>query len=237
MARFPDIQSEAIIQEMDKTRIVAKKSFFTPDEGNLVSVEIQPGALEVFYDVTGNDTPANTDDWFLDWKYPTEGTETISVRITTDTGSTTVTKTIEVISEANDKLLSADTDLIGHESDILDYLRDGRDSYLDKHRVARDRILTYLDEQRITDVSGNPLTKDSLIDVSSFKDWAKFETLMIIFGGFSNQIDDIFKDKENKYESLRNMARNRTIRVDLNGDAVVDSHEGVDLATVISYKR
>ena len=60
---------------------------------------------------------------------------------------------------------------------------------------------------------------------------------MIIMGGFSNQIDDIFKDKESKYEGLRNMARNRTIRVDLNGDDVVDSHESVDLATVISARR
>ena len=100
------------------------------------------------------------------------------------------------------------------------------------HRNAQDRVLTWLDERRITDTSGNRLTKDAIIDIEEVNDWSKFMVLRLIFEGLSNSVDDIFSIKSEKYRELENIAKNRSmIRLDRDGDGSIDDESPVDLRT------
>lgn len=63
MILFPIIENEPLVQENDKTRLDAKKSFGS-GTGSIAKIEIQPARTEAFYDVST--------DLFLDWAYPFE---------------------------------------------------------------------------------------------------------------------------------------------------------------------
>lgn len=226
MSVFPKLQLEAVIQSEDQTRLYAGTSFITQDENPIEEIWIRPKAAGTFVKVYDSvDNPTAKEDWYLDYAYEDadEGTVTATVRIVIDAANNDKNFTLEVITAANDKLLSADSDLITHEPDILGYVVPGRSSYLDIHRQARDRILAYLDERRIWDTNEDRLTKDSLTDKEEFKSWSKFEALVIIFEGLSNAVDDIFALKAERYRELRNTARNRgAIRLDRDGDGNTD---------------
>jgi hypothetical protein len=215
MAIFPSLELEQKLQVDDKTRLDARKSFISTGEAAITLVEIQPEASESFIDVTSNK--------YLDWQYATNGTKSVIVRITTDGAPVTFSKDIEVLSIADDKLFSGDAELVPHEPDVLQYTREGRNSFLDVHRTAQDRILTWLDEHRIWDDNGDRLTKAAIIDLEEVNDWSKFLTLKMIFEGLSNAIDDIFHEKAMRYESMMVSARNRaSLRLDRDGDGEED---------------
>ena len=56
------------------------------------------------------------------------------------------------------------------------------------------------------------------------KFWSTFETLLIIFESIQVSNNDIFEDKRNEYEQMRNQARNRSeLRLDANDDGELDS--------------
>lgn len=222
---FPNLELEANLQVDDKTRLDGRKTFITPDEAAITLVEIEPEAAAGFINVTTNK--------YLDWQYATDGTKTVTIRVTTDSTPVTATGSIEVLTVADDKLFSSDAELVPHEPEILNWVRQGRNSFLDVHRTAQDRILTWLDENRFWDKSGNPLTKDAVINISEFNDWSKFLTLRLIFEGISNSIDDIHHEKAERYRKMELTARQRAvIRVDLDGDADVDPNEELDLRSI-----
>ena len=213
---FPVLKLENIVQVGDQTRLDARKSYTTPDEASITLLEIEPEAGSGFLDITSNQ--------FLDYQYSTDGDKSVSLRITTDGAPETLSKTITVISEVDDKLFSSDEELTPHEPDILEYVRSGRNSFLNVHRTAQDRILTWLDEHRITDVNGDRLTKDAIIDIEEVNDWSKFMVLRMIFEGLSNSIDDIFSAKAIRYRELEAIARNRSqLRFDKDGDGNIDA--------------
>lgn len=225
---FPHLELEATVQVDDKTRLSASKSFIDKAEAAITLVEIQPSAADSFIDVTGS----TADDWYLDWSYATDGAAVVVVRITTDGAPTTFSKTITVISVADDKLFSADSDLTSHESDVLNWVPKGRNSFLDVHRRAQSRILAWLDEHGYTDTSGDRLTKAAVIDIQEMKEWSTFMTLKLIFEGIKNQVDDIFDQKAKTYESLEIGARNRSIlRLDLDGDGTAAAGEEKRITT------
>lgn len=212
MAIFHHIETEKIIQVDDKVRIDAIKSFVSPDEAAISLVEIEAEAAAGFIDVTNSSKR-------LDWEYATDGTKTISVRITTDGAPVVKTKTIEVISELDDYLFSTDQDLIEEEDDILDYVRDGRNSFIDKHRLAQELILDSLNDQNIRSSTGDRLEKAAVIDIKEVKEWSKYLTLMIIFDNQSNVVGDIFDEKARMYESKMIRAQsNGFLRLDSTGD-------------------
>jgi hypothetical protein len=212
---FPVLKLENIVQIGDQTRLDARKSYTTPDEASITLIEIEPEASSGFLDITSSQ--------FLDYQYSTDGDKSVSLRITTDGAPETFSKTITVISETDDKLFSTDEELTPHEPDILEYVRSGRNSFLNVHRTAQDRILTWLDEHRITDSNGDRLTKDAIVDIEEVNDWSKFMVLRMIFEGLSNSVDDIFSAKALSYRELEATARNRSqIRLDRDGDGEID---------------
>lgn len=222
---FPVIELEEIVQVGDKTRLDARKSYITPDEANVTLVEIEPDAGVGYINVTSTK--------YLDWQYSTDGDKTVSLRVTTDGSPELLTATLPVITEADDKLFSTDSQLLPYEPNILKWVREGRNSFKDVHRAAQDRILKFLDENKFWDINGNPLTKDDVIDVSEFNDWSKFMVLKFIFEGLSNATDDIFHEKALRYREKEELARNRAIiRVDKDNDGIVESEEFQDLRSI-----
>jgi len=221
---FPVLKLENVVQVNDQTRLDATKSYKTPDEAAVTLVEIEPESGAGFIDVTSSK--------YLDYQYSADGDKDVTVRITTDGAPTQLTKVLNITSVADDKLFSSDEELTSHEPDILDYVASGRNSFLNVHRNAQDRILTWLDEHRITDVNGDRLTKAAIVDIQEVNDWSKFMVLRLIFEGLSNSVDDIFSSKAQMYSAMEAKARNRSqIRLDRDGDGQIDDENPVDLRT------
>lgn len=213
---FPVLELEDVLQVDDKTRLDARKSFISPDEAAITLVEIEPEAAAGFIDVTSNQ--------YLDWQYASDGTKAVTVRITTDGAPVTKSKNIEVVTEADDALFSNDADMLAHEDDILNYVRPGRNSFLDKHRLTQEMIVRWLGDNRIYDTDGNLLTKAAITQVEEVAEWSKFYTLYLIFNSLSNATDDIFAEKASLYKALANDAKNRSaIRLDRDGDGNEDT--------------
>lgn len=235
MAIFGKLKLESVIQVGDKTRIDATRSHLSPDESAITLMRIDPGdpdRLPGFIDVTATQC--------LDWEYISDNTGTpvtITLEITTDGAPETFTATLPVISAADDRLFSSDDELTAYEPDILNYIRQGRNSYLDVHRAAQDRILSYLDENRIWDSQGNKLSKQAIVNLEEVNDWSKFMTLKLIFEGLSNATDDIFHEKANRYAEMEAKARNRAaLRLDVDGDGNEDVNK-VDLRSIPMVRR
>lgn len=227
---FPHLVLESTVQTNDKTRLDGTKSFVSADEAAITLLEIEPEASAGYVDVTSLK--------YLDWQYSTAGSKTVTIRITTDGSPVTATGTVLVVTPSTDALFSSDAELVEHEGDILNYVRPGRNSFLDKHRAAQDRILGWLDEHRIWDNDDNRLTKAAVVNVSEVNDWSKFLTLQIIFEGLSNAVDDVFKEKSKTYERLAESARNRaTFRLDFDGDGTQEANEVLDVRSTRLLRR
>ncbi len=224
MAIFPTLELEKTLQVNDRTRLSGVKTY-TVAEAAISLIEIEPDSGAGFFDVTSTK--------YLDWEYSTDGTKTITLRVTTDGSPVTSSKTLEVLSVADDKLFSADNELLSYEPNILSWTREGRNSFLDVHRASQDRILKFLDQNGFWDENGDPLTKADIINIDEFQDWSKFMTLRLIFEGLSNAIDDIFHEKAVRYRKMELEARDRAkYRVDLNNDGDVDDDEGFDFRSI-----
>lgn len=234
MAVFPSVEIESTVQVNDRTRIDASKSFASKGEAAISLVEIDPEGTSNFVDVTGS----TSSDWFIDWEYSTEATYSVSVRVTTDGLPVTKTKDITVLSEANDKLFSSDSDLTAHEPDILNYVPTGRNSYKNIHRRAQERILAWLDERGYTDSSGDRLTKAAIVDTQEVKEWSTFMVLKLIFEGLSNSVEDIFATKAKEYQAKEDSVRHRLrFRADFDGDGEIDNGENFSFSSVGLYRR
>jgi len=222
---FPAIELEETVQVNDKTRLNAEKSFVSTNEAAITLLEIQPSATDSFIDVTT--------DKFLDWQYSTDGDKAVIVRITTDGAPVTATFTLPIINVVDDKLFSSDSQIVPYEPDILNYVKEGRNSFLDVHRTAQNGILVWLDENEFWDIDQNPLDKDDIINISEVSDWSKFLTLKYIFEGLSNGTDDIFHVKSLRYNKRMLTARGRAIlRVDTNNDGDIDTTGNLDLRSI-----
>jgi hypothetical protein len=224
MAIFPVLETEDIVQEIDKTRLNAVKSFVSKGVTAITLVEIEPEAGYGFIDVTGT----SYKDWYLDWSYSGPSrSETISLRVTAGTTST-ITKTIQVLTAADDYLFSVDQDIMALEPDILKWCPEGKNSYLNIHREAQKKIIDWLDESGVTDTEGNKLTKEAVVDVSEVRSWSRYLTLSLIFRSIYNAVDDVFSDKSKYYETLAKKASDRAIlRLDLDGDGEINLGEAI----------
>lgn len=230
MPFFPILESENIIQQQDKIRLSAAKSFASKGEEDIVSVEIEPDTGVGYTDVTGS----SSSDWYLDWAYLTPGDKTPTVKITGATLDESVSSTITCLTPAEDKLFSDDNDLVRHEFDILKWLPDGKSSYKYIHRASQDRILAYLDEKGYSDVYGDKFTKAAVIDVTEFTQWSKFMSLRLIFESLSNATDDIFHEKAKRYEAFEVEARNKVLhRMDTDGSGTVEPYEGLYMSGTV----
>jgi hypothetical protein len=221
---FPKLNYEKEIQEGDKLRLNACQSFV--NAGEITDVLIQPSTGDLPISIFGNGHPEN---WFLDWAYDSEGEITIKVKVVTDLDEKEKEFTINVVSSEDDALLSSDNDLYPYEPTLNKYLPLGKSSFIYAHRAARDKVLAYLDEQRIWKHDNSRYTKEDLRDISDpefkhqFKLWSLFQTLLIIFESSQVSKDDIFQEKRMEYEKEMRIHRNRaSLRLDSNGDGNLD---------------
>ena len=227
MALFPSLTFERVLQVEEKTRLDASKSFVTDDEV-ITDVQIKPSSTDLFISVFNG---GDDEKWFLDWAYELDIFQDVSVKIVT--ASTEKTKTymasINVLDQETDALLSTDNDLLPYEPKLMRYLPKGKNSFIYAHRKAQERIIAYLDEQRIWKDDNSRYTKLDLSTVTDpefkeqFRQWSSFETLLIIFESFQVSSGDIFQEKKQEYTAMRNSARTRSaLRLDQDGDGVLD---------------
>lgn len=223
------LELENIIQIGDKTRLACDKSFATKGEADITLVEIQPEDAAGFIDVTGE---ANSD-WYLDWIYTGPSrVATVSLRITTDDTPVVFTKTIQVVTAADDKLFSADTDLTALEPDVMKWVPEGRASWLHVHRAVQAKIIDWLNKAGIEDTNQQPLTVAAVVDVDEVKFWSRDWALALIYKGIQNSKDDVFDEKAKFYmvEAVKGSDRAR-IRLDLDGDGLIDPSEAILLTS------
>ncbi len=216
---FVQLHREQKVQVDDKTRIDANKSFISGSSATIVSIEIDPDSTSGYFDVTA--------DGFLDWAYPTSGQKVVSCRITdSDAMQTIGSVTINVVTAAEDNLFSSDDDLLGYEPELYTYLARGRNSFLNIHRKAQFEILDELDANKIRKDDGSEYTAADIVDIEEFRKYSTFLTLNIIFEGISNDVDDIFRVKANKYRERYVQAKKRAeLKLDSDGDGDIDRYD------------
>lgn len=228
MAIFPHIQAESVIQIDDKIRLGAMKTFISAGEAAITLVEIEPHTGDGFIDITNIDS----DLLYLDWAYSTDGTKTISLRVTTDGTPVTITKDILCVSEADDKLFSTDDQLQQHEVSILKYIPRGKNSFKYVHRLCQNEILEQLYKDGYVSVTNEKLTKDNVIRIDEVSQWSKYMALRIIFRDLSNAIEDIYDQKSKRYENEEHIFRTKAIlKLDYNNDGAQGEYESFNIST------
>lgn len=237
MATFGYLEIESIVQVNDRTRLSAVKSF-APKGSNAISVvRIRAEATAPWVTLSG---PTLTQkDWFLDWQYETAGIKTVELEITPLSESPVVfTKSLTVISQADDRLFSSDQDLIAKEADILRWVPAGKNSFLYVHREAQNQILNWLDEIRVHKDDGSKITKTDLPLSDDLKQLSADWALALIFGSISNKPDDAFAQKKLDYMRLVESHKKRgRIIADFNGNGTIDQNENQDLKTFRMVRR
>lgn len=217
---FPKLTLETVLQIDDKTRLDASLCFITPDESEITNVEIKPDDASDYISVF---VEFENEKWFLDWAYDTDGIKNVEVKVTTATGARSRFYQINVLSVEDDALFSNDTDLFPYEPELYRYLPVGKNSFIYAHRASQNKILAYLDEQRIWKSDKTRFSKQDIVDVEEFKRWSMFQTLLIIFESIQASSNDFFQEKRMEYEKEMRSARNRAaLRLDVDGDGVVD---------------
>lgn len=236
MAIFGNIEVESVVQVNDKTRVNCSKSFVSKDEASITLVRIRPEASEAFVQVSGS--PVLSRDFYLDWEFTSAGSKTITLELTTDGLPQTFTKTITVLSSADDCLYSSDADLVAIEPDITKWIPTGRNSFLNVHRAAQGLILDWLDSIRVWRKDGSKLQKQDLKLTDDLKQVSIYTTLELIFMGISNKVDDVFLAKAREYRSKALDVKSRgRIQADFNANGTLDERENVDMKSFVMVRR
>lgn len=225
---FPKIKAEKIIQVGDKIRLDASKSF-SSDEVAFTNVEIKTDSSGAYIPIASDGA------LYLDWVYETSGEKTVSVRINSN-DSLVATTTVNVISEAEDKLFSNDSDIEALEYDIEYYYKQGRNSHLDMHREAQKHIIEELGLRGVVDSEGNPITKANILETEQLRTWSKYYTLFLIYNDHKKSSEDALAEKANHYFRMaQNASQDRQfikIDADTNGTSEkVDS--GISVVEVV----
>jgi len=157
---------------------------------------------------------------FLDYQYSTTGIKTITARINS---VDLATSTVNILSEVNDITFASDQDLIKHRGDILNYVRTGRNSFIDKHRLVKELIVDFVNRRGILKPDKTPYTDADITNIESLKQWAIYRCLSLIMYEMSNQNDDVFYRDYLRYLEISKQHENETLLfLDLNNDGVED---------------
>lgn len=228
---FPKVECDKYAQVSDKIRLDATKTYISKGEPTITIVEIEPEAGAGFVVVTGA-TPIVSKNWFLDWEYATAGTKVVSVRVTTNAAPVTVTSSIEVVTEAVDKLFSCDADLVSIEHNVTKYVPEGRSTFKYLHREAQKQILEWLWINGYRGPENVRLDKDNVLDVEEVRFWSKYLTLRLLFQDLSNGPNDVFDTKSKLYEKDEHKWReNAGLKLDFNGDGTQGAYESSNLTS------
>jgi len=212
---FIESNLEKQVQVNDKTRLDFVKTYMAEDENSAVVIdkfEIDPDNQGVFYDVTSKK--------YLDFSYALEGVKTVVAKVTlSDLSVVTKNFTLTVLTEAEDNLFSVDADIVPYEPDIMQWVQEGRTSFLDKHRTAQVEILNELDASGIWKDDSTRYVASDIVDTAEFKELSKYTALRIIMQGISNDVGDVWSEKATYYNSMATQARKRAyLRLDKSGD-------------------
>lgn len=205
MSHFPMVEHEAIVQVGDRTRISADQSFSAT--GEIIVLTIDPEGSGSVLDIM------SVEGRYSDWIYSTAGTYNISVSMMVQGSFLTYTKTstITVIDEDTDALLNTDQDLKVHESNIFEFLKDGRASFKDVIRRAKKMIIDQISLENIKNGTGNSITIDQIYDTDALKDWSTYLTLRLIFFDNITSVDDRNQMKVDYYKSYEDQAKLRAL--------------------------
>lgn len=152
--------------------------------------------------------------------------------------SATSKSAVRVYSVAGDYLFCSDQDLVTHESDLLKWVAPGRASMKNIIRRSQKLIMAWIDEKGYVDAYAKKYTKTDIVDLEEVRQWSIFMTLRLIFESISNSTEDVFSVKAKKYELLEQSARQRAIlRLDYDGDGVVDVNEGSGISSGSLFRR
>jgi len=228
---FPVIECDDIVQVNDKFRILADKTYKTPDEAAWTKVEIEPETGIGFIDVTGDLTkPKPEKNWFLDFQYDAAGAKTVTLRVTIGLNVVTETKQVVVLTEAADNLFSNDNLLKEIQEDVFRFLPEGRSSFKYKHRAAQNFILDWLWNNGYYKSIGNgiePYTKADVVDIEYISDWATYVVLRMLYESNQSQGGDIFRQKASDFMNSEERAREKFIlKIDTDGDGELSINEG-----------
>lgn len=229
---FPKANIDSLVQVADMFRIDAQGSFFTNGE-ELTEFNIYPdfaNAPTTVFNVL-SDCP---EDHYLDWAYETAGEYSIKVEMKTLSETKAITYTINVITEADDNLLSTDAMVYSYESELKKYLPFGRNSWKYLHRKAQEEILDYMYRNGIFNPDGSKIEKSQLIG-DKLEKWSTFETILLIYQDIKTSNAEAFNEKLEDYSFKRNEARKiYKMSYDSNKDGVVDDKD-VPRAMRVTY--
>ncbi len=231
MAIFGVLEFDPVVQANDKIRLSAKKSYASGEASAITLVRIEPEAGAGFIDVTGT----SSRDWFLDWQYAdvASADKVVSVEITTDGAPVISTQSLRVLTAEDDNLFSDDSDLLQIDHDILRYVPEGKNSFLNYHRATKEHILDWFDQQGYTDFDGDKLTDAAFINKDELNKWSRNYTYHLILLDLSNDVEDVFKQQSDAWLTKALEARDRSyVRVDLDGDGTIDQGEFINLQTL-----
>jgi len=225
---FGQLKTESIVQVGDKTRLDGTKSFISPDEAAITLIRVEPEAAAGFITVTSTK--------LLDWVYTTNGDKVVTLEITTDGAPQTFTKTIVCLNETEDRLFSKDEDILPIEDDIYRFLKAGRSSFLDKHRISQDIIVDSLNQRGYVGPLNRLLTKDDLFNIKEVKEWSKYLTLYLIYSSVQAESGDVYQTKADNYKKLADSQSQRAgLKLDTDQDGNLD--ENIDMQSARLVRR
>ena len=229
---FPNIFTEEILQIKDKTRLDSTGSFRLDMAPTITDILIEPEAGAGFTSVfNGGDSRK----WLMDWAYITNGAKIVTVKIIDENAAEyTESDTIMVLSEEDDHLYSNDSELVAIEHDIRKYIPKGRNTWKDKHRLAQTFIVDHLNDDGITNTSGDRLDKYAIVDIEEVNEWSKYRTLFYIYEDIKVNAEDVSNEKAQKYKLMaENSAEKAFIRLDTSGDG----EEDTKVASIVTRLR
>lgn len=194
MAIFPYLDLEPTVQVGDRTRLDASKTFFTPDSGEVVSFHINAGAG--YINVTA--------DKYLDYAFGSSGVQVIQCRVITSTPNATGvgSASLNVVTIAQDNLYATDQDLKQHEPDILRWIENGKNTFLNVHRRAKKIMLDWLTREGYRNWNWSTYNGTEFYALAEVNQWATFTALRLIFEGISNSTEDVFHEKSLRYSDM-----------------------------------
>jgi hypothetical protein len=93
--------------------------------------------------------------------------------------------------------------------------------------------MEFFNEIGKTDINGDKLTKAAIVNVDEVRQWSAYYVLWLIYSDLSNAVDDVFAEQAKLFQTQMLDKRKRAfVRLDIDGDAVIDKHEGINTLTM-----
>lgn len=157
-----------------------------------------------------------------------------AITLNAQDGTLNVSKTyyVDVYSEAGDALWSIDGDLVAQESDVMNFIREGRNSFKDFHRRAQNLILDYFEELGVVTDDLARIEKKHIMAPEQVKEWSTFLTLSLIYSDLSNAVDDVADKKAKNYASKAQSKSEKNFKIDKDEDGKADAGETVQIGSI-----